>query len=1322
MIWLGLDFEFASFLNIDTRSYLMSDPRSMAPSWASVAVVSLLAVICSTMLVGCSQCSEERETPFEVFPEPGIPTSNLEAFLDAHYLGLAHMERYEYGLAAKKFEEVLELAPKWIPARLNLAIALLNNKGEATVEKTESGEIAKIESSLIREFERPLSLLQEIIELNPEPRLLAGAHFCRGLIYEYVYLLDEAESDFREVLKIDPDDGHAWFFLGKTLVKDDTGSRIDEVIDSYTKSIALNPYLYSAHYQLLLAYRSQGEKEKSQQFRDQFTKLNPKINFRANGELFSATYGESGKYAQVVNPDRRFKPLKVARPPRFGKTIPVQVTLPEGSRWATRSDIEEASPRLAEVRTRFGAPIIHADFDNDDRYDLYLPASIIEAGRLRDALLLNLGDGRFREATRAFGLPMDRPSVGAAAGDFDADTFIDLILTGVDGDLLLRNQDGQSFVDLSKEITSPPPDRFGFDPRWLDVDQDGDLDLYILDLAVNGMDDDLSETGEAGGFFRRAYQFVGQPTKGSGSPPSRTPQATASDDALILRRTNDRGEEEEVRIDLGGLAVDFQVIDPLSQDRTQLALSKQILGDDEIRTGLGMLDIEGDGDHDLILVGGGRTPSIILNDRVGKFSLIKESETKLRWSPESDSFLDDPWNEYEAISCLVLDLDLDGQDDLVIVDPNGPILAFRNQSRRTMEGIEIDLGPWPIDASQWTQAIAFDADLDMRTDLIGFSQDRDPVILWSRSESLRESEGGRFRTDSLGVLFGPDIEVIRGLDVIDLVGDCLPDLVIRGDGQAPRIVENLGNGNHWITLELGGRWHEGPQSMRTNVHGIGTRVNLNGTGLDLPYLFSTNRTGPGQSVGPFLLGLADRPTVPLIRYRWPDGVLQTEMNVPVDQCLVVAEYSRKTGSCPVVFTWNGERYKCLGDSLAAGALGYLVAPGVVHDPDRDEALLIPPDGLVARNGFFEIAITEPMDELAFLDEAILEVVDVPPDHELLLDERFTVAEPRPSGSLILMDRADRIDPIRSVDSLGQSITGLLSAWDRQTIQNIPKISEWPGYAREHAIELDFEIDPSTSSNSSRFHLVLAGSVSFPYSQTNYAAATAGVQLRLPDLQVLDDERRWATVIPHFGFPAGMPRRMTLDVTEWVSQGHRSFRIVTNLDCLWDEAFLARVSDAPAISPRVTQRSVVSAQLGYRGMLREVMPDGHPPKIYDYDQIESTPPVRVPGMLTRYGRVESLLSADDDQIVVLAAGDDLRIRFDADGLPELLTGWTRRFVLRLVGHCKDADLMTGASQTVGPLPYRAMPRYPYDPETEGRSVDEAYRDYLGTYQTRPASTP
>ncbi len=166
--------------------------------------------------------------------------------------------------------------------------------------------------------------------------------------------------------------------------------------------------------------------------------------------------------------------------------------------------------------------------------------------------------------------------------------------------------------------------------------------------------------------------------------------------------------------------------------------------------------------------------------------------------------------------------------------------------------------------------------------------------------------------------------------------------------------------------------------MRTNPHGLGTRLTLEGQGLLVTYEHTTPSAGLAQSVGPIVVGLGNRTLAELVRLRWPDGTIQCELNQAADVKLELSETNRKTGSCPVLFTWNGERFVCLGDFLGGGGLGYLVAPGVYGQPDRDESVAIAGDQLRPVNGVFRISITEPMDEVAYLDRVELVVVDRPP--------------------------------------------------------------------------------------------------------------------------------------------------------------------------------------------------------------------------------------------------------------------------------------------------------------------------------------------------------
>ena len=72
------------------------------------------------------------------------------------------------------------------------------------------------------------------------------------------------------------------------------------------------------------------------------------------------------------------------------------------------------------------------------------------------------------------------------------------------------------------------------------------------------------------------------------------------------------------------------------------------------------------------------------------------------------------------------------------------------------------------------------------------------------------------------------------------------------------------------------------------------------------------------------------------------------------------------------------------------------------------------------------------------------------------------------------------------------------------------------------------------------------------------------------------------------------------------------------------------------------------------------------------------------------------------------------------MPTLAAGWTRYYVLRGVGYCKDADPFTGTSDSVAPMPWKGMADDPFD-RSAARPVDRAYQRYLDTYQTRASES-
>jgi hypothetical protein len=201
-------------------------------------------------------------------------------------------------------------------------------------------------------------------------------------------------------------------------------------------------------------------------------------------------------------------------------------------------------------------------------------------------------------------------------------------------------------------------------------------------------------------------------------------------------------------------------------------------------------------------------------------------------------------------------------------------------------------------------------------------------------------------------------------------------------------------------------------------------------------------------------------------------------------------------------------------------------------------------------------------------------------------------------------------------------------------------------------------------------------------------------------------------------PAGKPKTIAVDLAGKFLSASRAVRIVTNLSVYWDEIFLTEDSREP--ETRRTELVASSAGLRFRGFSKNVVhPARKQPELFFYP---GPSPVSMwnptPGLYTRYGAVEELLAATDDRFVIMGSGDEIRLLFDADALPRLPAGWQRDFILAVDGWAKDRDANTAHSQTVEPLPFHGMSRYPY-PESERFPDTAAHREWREKYLTRPA---
>jgi Flp pilus assembly protein TadD len=746
------------------------------------------------------------------------------------------------------------------------------------------------------------------------------------------------------------------------------------------------------------------------------------------------------------------------------------------------------------------------------------------------------------------------------------------------------------------------------------------------------------------------------------------------------------------------------------------------------------VDLDHDGDLDVILVGGGSL-GVYRNNLDGTFTLLPNADGIIRGGSDAafGDFDDDGRTDVFIASenggdalfrndgargfslvgatgarsraVAVADYDNDGALDVLVVGTAGPSLWHNDGSGNLTR----DVRSFPQGVA--TTAAFLDYDNDGWLDL---------MVAGSRGAALFHNDGtGRFEDRSR--LLPPDLQrdSIVLILVADIDGDGDQDIIVGGRTGVRMLRNDGGNARLGMQVQLTAL---GTGSGKNNTFGIGSRLEVRAGELYQTRVVTSRLT---------LFGLGTHLKADVLRVQWTNGVPQTIYFPGTDQD--VLELQQLKGSCAFLYTWNGTKFEFVTDVMWRSALGMPLGIMGKGDEGRgkgamsyapagasQEYLRIPGEALQPRNGRYVLQITEELWETAYLDQLRLLAVDHPDSVAVFVDERFVPPGPT---QLRLFQAVHRRPPLSAVDGRGTDVLDELRERDDRYVSNLTPL-RYQGLTEPH--ELIIGLDDEAGRPGS--FLFLRGWI-YPTDASINIALSQQQQLRsqLPVLEVRDARGRWVRADREVGFPSGKDKTIVIDLAGLFPTRDHHVRLRTNMQIYWDHAFVADDvngggrggQESTAALARVTTLSPMSSDLHFRGFSRMYRRGGrYGPHWFAYDEVTTTSPWRpIEGSATRFGDVRPLLDRGDDQYVIMVPGDEVTVEFDAQ--PEttaLPPGWTRTFLLYSDGWIKDSDLNTAYGTTIAPLPYHAIQSYPYA-SGDSYPSDSAWQRYLWEYNTR-----
>lgn len=472
-----------------------------------------------------------------------------------------------------------------------------------------------------------------------------------------------------------------------------------------------------------------------------------------------------------------------------------------------------------------GAGLCLFDADCDGLIDIYLVNGAALPGRTispapSDRLFLNRGGMKFQDVSAQARLVESNYGVGVTSGDYDNDGFADLYISNFGPKVLMHNNGDGTFTDVTIEAGVADGDKFGAGVTFLDIENDGDLDLFV----GNYLDFD----------FDRHHNLAPQSYPYPPGPRDFRP----TPDSLFLN--NGDGSFADISSSSGISGVAGPSMGVLSADFDQ------------------------DGDMDVFVGCDGEPNLFYQNDGHGNFT-----EEALLVGVAYDG----RGGVNGSMGVDAADVNGDGRLDITVTNYMDQLMElFVSSSAKGFDDIstKMKIGRSVKPHVNWGVSLV-DLDLDGDADaficnghFLKHAKTIEPNTDYAVANCVMENLDNRVYRD-VSSLVGPALQHIassRGCGFDDLDNDGDIDGVVVNCDKPSQILENLRiNDNRWIKLKLIGR--------NCNRSAVGAKVSILTSGRSI-FLEQLNGRGYQSFYGSVLTaGIQPSETISRIEVTWP---------------------------------------------------------------------------------------------------------------------------------------------------------------------------------------------------------------------------------------------------------------------------------------------------------------------------------------------------------------------------------------------------------------------------------------------------------------------